>query len=112
MAVISWLPPSYCDSDHKGLSSCIMVGLFSLIVFSGVSWSLFASGTKIWLLVGCGILVLCNVARNDVNDKIFSNTYLERRQWTRFPTFATEAQQWMARQKSICDDKKVLRSFS
>ncbi|KAI8329082.1 hypothetical protein BC941DRAFT_518987 [Chlamydoabsidia padenii] len=39
---------------------------------------------KLCLLVGCCILVLCNVARNDVNDKIISNTYLERRRWTRF----------------------------
>ncbi|KAI8332063.1 hypothetical protein BC941DRAFT_437399, partial [Chlamydoabsidia padenii] len=30
------------------------------------------------LYVGCFILGLFNAARNDVNDKIFSNTYLER----------------------------------
>ncbi|KAI8339937.1 hypothetical protein BC941DRAFT_237180 [Chlamydoabsidia padenii] len=58
---------------------------------------------KLWLLSVCCILVLCNVARNDVNDKIISNTYLERRQQTRFPTFATEAQQWMARYESLAE---------
>ncbi|KAI8339377.1 hypothetical protein BC941DRAFT_511745 [Chlamydoabsidia padenii] len=29
-------------------------------------------------LVGCCILALCNLARNDMNDKIISNIYLER----------------------------------
>ncbi|KAI8330844.1 hypothetical protein BC941DRAFT_439724 [Chlamydoabsidia padenii] len=53
------------------------------------------------LAVRCFILGLFNTARNGLNDKIFSNTYLERRQRTRFPTFATEAQQWMARYESL-----------
>ncbi|KAI8341905.1 hypothetical protein BC941DRAFT_466804 [Chlamydoabsidia padenii] len=32
-----------------------------------------------------------------------SNTYLERRRRTRFPTFAMEAQQWMARDDSLAE---------
>ncbi|KAI8335506.1 hypothetical protein BC941DRAFT_71434 [Chlamydoabsidia padenii] len=92
-----------CLWEHYCLSSCIMVGLSFLIVVSGGVWSLFASSTKLWLLVGCCILILCNVATSDVNDKIISNTYLERRRRTRFPTFATEAQQWMARYESLAE---------
>ncbi|KAI8341372.1 hypothetical protein BC941DRAFT_467422 [Chlamydoabsidia padenii] len=77
-----------------GLSLCIMAGLSSLIVVSDVS---------LCVLVGFCILVLWNAARNDVNDKIMSNAYLERRRRTRFPTFATEAQQWMARYDSLAE---------
>ncbi|KAI8342481.1 hypothetical protein BC941DRAFT_412922 [Chlamydoabsidia padenii] len=62
-----------------------------------------SSGCRLWLFVGCCILDLCNVARNDVNDKIISNTYLERRRQSRFRTFATEAQQWMARYESLAE---------
>ncbi|KAI8341408.1 hypothetical protein BC941DRAFT_467460 [Chlamydoabsidia padenii] len=66
-------------------------------------FSLFLVRSKLCVLVGFCILVLWNAARNDVNDKIMSNTYLERRRRTRFPTFATEAQQWMARYDSLAE---------
>ncbi|KAI8336800.1 hypothetical protein BC941DRAFT_428098 [Chlamydoabsidia padenii] len=60
-----------------------------LLVFLHYDWAFFLDcclwcfvisfcfcSVKFCLLVGCCILVLCNVARNDVNGKILSNTYL------------------------------------
>ncbi|KAI8336146.1 hypothetical protein BC941DRAFT_514330 [Chlamydoabsidia padenii] len=87
-----------------------------LVVFMHYGWSFFLNCclgclvisfcfwyVKLWLLIGRCILVLCIVARNNVKDKIISNIYLERGRRTRFPTFATEAQQWMARYESLAE---------
>ncbi|KAI8342135.1 hypothetical protein BC941DRAFT_467034 [Chlamydoabsidia padenii] len=43
------------------LSSCIMVGRSSLIVLSGVSWSLFAFGTK-FVFIYCYLSSMFNVS--------------------------------------------------